>query len=181
MAGQDMGARPAIHHCGAAIPPYLIEGGRVEEAQMKTVWRSGLVGVVLAAFSAVAVAQTIPLPGQPAPPSQPAPFEAKPDCTEKGVKDMERQLGELEAIEQAAPETIALVCDGVKAFSDWMGWKDDEPLPGIINDLAKKFLHQDVTPRMVKAMCQQAQGEVMRNFRTEIGQLKDKLVICKGV
>lgn len=135
----------------------------------------------LSGLLASASAQNLPLPGQPAPPAPSAPFETKPDCTEGGVKAMEQQLGQLEAIEKSAPETIELVCDGVRLFSDWMGWKDDEPLPAIINDLAKKFLHQNLTPRMLKAMCQQAQGEAMRNFRTEIGQIKDKLAACKGI
>ncbi|MFM9939994.1 MAG: hypothetical protein ACKVP7_10920 [Hyphomicrobiaceae bacterium] len=149
---------------------------------MRTILRrAGVAAIALAGLSLAAAAQNLPLPGQPAPPSPPAPFEAKADCTDKGVKQMEQQLGQLEAIEKTAPETIELVCDGVRLFSDWMGWKDDEPLPSVINDLAKKFLHQNVTPRMLKAMCRQAQGEAMRNFRTEIGQLKDKLASCKGI
>ncbi len=145
---------------------------------MRKTWLCATAVVGLASLLTAASAQTLPLPGQTAPP---APFEAKPDCSEKGVQAMQEQLGQLEAIEQSAPETIALVCDGVRLFSDWMGWKDDEPLPGMINDLAKKLLHQNLTPRMLKAMCQQAQGEAMRNFRTEIGQIKDKLASCKGI
>ena len=137
--------------------------------------------VALMLGAATAEAQNLPLPGMPAPPTQPAPFEAKADCTETGVKQMTEQLGQLEAIEKTAPETIAMVCDGVKTFSDWMGWKDDEPLPAIINDFAKQLLHQNVTPRMLKAMCQQVQGEAMRNFRTEIGQIKERLASCKGI
>lgn len=150
---------------------------------MRAGWRNGWTAAATAALIGVSIvaagAQGLPpLPGQPAPPT---PFEAKPDCSEKGVKAMEEQLSQLEAIEKAAPETIALVCDGVKSFSDWMGWKDDEPLPGIVNEIARKFLHRDLTPRLMKSMCVQAQGEAMRNFRTEIGQIKDKLTTCKGI
>ncbi len=145
------------------------------------IWRGGAAAVVLAGLSLSAGAQNLPLPGQPAPPAPPAPFETKADCSEAGVKAMEQQLGQLEAIEKTAPETIELVCDGVRLFSDWMGWKDDEPLPSAVNELAKKFLHQNLTPRMLKAMCQQVQGEARRNFRTEIGQIKDKLAGCKGI
>lgn len=148
---------------------------------MRTLLRLGAIVVLGTGLAGPLAAQNLPLPGQPSPPAPPAPFESKADCSEKGVKAMEEQLEQLEAIERTAPETIQLVCDGVKTFSDWMGWKDDEPLPGIVNDLAKKFLHQNLTPRMLKAMCQQAQGEAMRNFRTEIGQLKDKLASCKGI
>ena len=126
-----------------------------------------------------ALAQGLPpLPGLPAPPS---PIEVKPDCSEKGVKGIEEQLEQLEALEKQAPETIGLFCTGIEAFTRWMDWKDDEPLPPAINDLAKDLLKQNLTPRMVKAMCRQAQGEAGRNFRTEIGQLKDKLQSCRGV
>ncbi len=136
-----------------------------------------LLAAGLAASASVAQAQVQPGPPQ----GPPAPFEAKADCSEKSVKDMQGKLDQLDAIEKTAPETIEMVCDGVKMFSDWMGWKDDEPLPPVINDIAKKFIHQNLTPRMLKAMCQQAQGEAMRNFRTEIGQIKDKLAACKGI
>ena len=148
---------------------------------MKSRWRAVAVALVLAGSSRAASAQNLPLPGQPAPPAPPAPFESKADCSEKGVKEMEDQLSQLEGIEKTAPETIQLVCDGVKMFSDWMGWKDDEPLPPMINDLAKQLLHQNLTPRMLKAMCHQVQGEAMRNFRTEIGKIKDKIAGCKGI
>ena len=123
-------------------------------------------------------AQGLPLPGQPAP--EP-PFREKVDCSELSVKVMQTQLEQLEAIEKTGPETIGLFCKGIETLSNFMEWKDDEPLPGAINDLAKELLHQNLTPRMIKAMCRQAQGEAGRNFRTEIGKLKDKLDGCKGI
>lgn len=125
-----------------------------------------------------AVAQQLPLPNTPLPLP---PFQEKPDCSEKGQKAMTDQLEQLEAIEATAPETIALVCKSIEAFSGWMGWEDNEPVPGVLNDIAKQLLHQNLTPRMMKAMCRQAQGEAQRNFRTEIGQLKDRLAVCKGI
>ena len=123
-------------------------------------------------------AQGLPLPGQPAP--EP-PFREKVDCSELSVKVMQTQLEQLEAIEKTGPETIGLFCKGIETLSNFMEWKDDEPLPGAINDLAKELLHQNLTPRMIKAMCRQAQGEAGRNFRTEMGQLKDRLQSCKGI
>lgn len=141
-------------------------------------YRPSLSLLVLVLAGSSAAAQGLPgIPGLPAP----NPVEAKPDCTANGVKAMEEQLGQLETLERTAPETIGMLCSGVEAFSRWMDWKDDEPLPGAINDLAKQLLHQNLTPRMIKAMCRQAQGEAGRNMRTEIGQLKDRIQSCKGI
>ena len=137
-----------------------------------------LAATALIVLGTTVSAQQLPLPNQPAPTQ---PFQEKTDCTEKGQTAMREQLGQLEAIEQTAPETIELVCKSIESFSGWMGWEDNEPVPGIINDLAKKLLHQNLTPRMMKAMCRQAQGEAQRNFRTEIGQIKDRLAACKGI
>ncbi len=134
----------------------------------------------LIASATLALAQTTPNPpGIPAPPA-PVPIE-KPDCSEKGVKAMEQQLEQLEMLEQATPETIGLFCAGIEMLSKAMDWKDDEPLPPAINDLAKQILKLNLTPRMVKSMCRQAEGEAGRNLRTDIGQLKARLQLCKGV
>jgi len=141
--------------------------------------RLGYMVILLVVSSTGAFAQGLPgLPGTPAPPT---PVETKADCSEQGVKVMQEQLNQLETIEKTAPETIGLLCAGVEAFSRWMEWKDDEPLPGAINDLAKELLHQDLTPRMIKALCRQAQGDAGRNFRTEIGLLKDRIQSCRGI
>ena len=140
--------------------------------------RFALAAGLLAAVATGALAQCLPLPGQPAP--EP-PFREKVDCSEPGVKNMQTKLDQLEAIAKTGPETIGLFCKGLDTLSSFMEWKDDEPLPGVINDLAKELLHQNLTPRMVKAMCRQAQGEAGRNFRTEIGKLKDQLDTCKGI
>lgn len=120
----------------------------------------------------------LPIPGLPG--AQP-PFAEKPDCTEKGVKSAEQQLSQMEALEKTAPDTVRMICGGLDALSGFMQWKDDEPIPGMLNDLAKELLHQDVTPRMLKAMCAQAQGETSRGLRTEIGRLKDRLAACRGI
>lgn len=142
--------------------------------------RATKVMALLAASATLALAQTAPnLPGMRAPPV-PVPIE-KPDCSEKGVKAMEQQLEQLETLEQATPETIGLFCAGIEMLSKAMDWKDDEPLPPAINDLAKQILKQNLTPRMVKSMCRQAEGEAGRNLRTDIGQLKARLQLCKGV
>ena len=138
-----------------------------------------IVAGLLSALATSASAQGLPgLPGQPAP--QP-PFQEKSDCSQASVKAMQEQLEQLESIEKTGPETIGLFCKGIETLSSFMEWKDDEPLPGVINDLAKDLLHQNLTPRMVKAMCRQAQGEAGRNVRTEIGQMKDRLATCKGI
>lgn len=135
--------------------------------------------LLLGAASGVAFGQGLPgLPGMPAPPN---PVEVKVNCSAKNVKEMERQLEQLETLQSKTPETIGLFCAGIELVAKVMDWKDDEPLPPAINDLAKDILKQDITPRMVKAMCRRAEGEVGRNIRTEIGQLKDKLQTCKGV
>ncbi len=129
-----------------------------------------------------ALAQHLPLPG-PSLPGQPpqSPLPEKADCSEAGVKAMQLQLEQLESIEKSGPETIGLFCKGIETLSSFMEWKDDEPLPGVINDLAKDLLHQDLTPRMVKSICRHAQGEAARNFRTEMGKLKDQMAGCKGI
>ncbi len=139
----------------------------------------GLAVLLLCGTVTGATAQGLPgLPGFPQPPN---PIETKSDCSETGVKAMQDQLGQLEAIEKTAPETIGLFCTGLEAMSRWMDWKDDEPLPPAINDFAKDILKQNLTPRMIKAMCRMAQGEAGRNFRSEIGQLKDRLQTCRGI
>ena len=140
--------------------------------------RAALSAVLFAGLASGALAQGLPFPGQPAP--EP-PFQEKVDCSEKGIKSMREQLDQIEAIEKTGPETIGLFCKGIETLSTFMEWKDDEPLPGVINDLAKELLHQNLTPRMVKAMCRQAQGDAGRNFRTEAGKLKDRLDGCKGI
>ena len=130
-----------------------------------------------------AVAQGLPLPG-PSLPGQPAPQSPVPDkadCSAAGVKIMQQQLEQLESIEKSGPETIGLFCKGIETLSSFMEWKDDEPLPGVINDLARDLLHQDLTPRMVKSLCRHAQGEASRNFRTDMGRLKDQMASCKGI
>ena len=137
-----------------------------------------LSAVLFAGLTPAAMAQGLPLPGQPAP--EP-PFQEKVDCSELGIKALRDQRDQIEALEKSAPETIGLFCKGMETLSTFMEWKDDEPLPGAINDLAKELLHQNLTPRMVKAMCRQAQGDAGRNFRTELGKLKDKLDSCKGI
>jgi hypothetical protein len=141
---------------------------------------AALAGAALAlAVSCSAVAaQSLPLPAPPAP-SQP--HESKPDCSAKGVKSMEDQLAQLENLEKVAPDTIAMVCQGIDLATGLMGWKDDEPIDGPLADLVRKHLSQPLTPRMIKAMCRQAQGEAGRNLKTEIGQLKDRLLSCRGV
>lgn len=134
--------------------------------------------VLLVATTAAVSAQSLPgLPMQPAP----VPVERKTDCSEKSVKELEQQLEQLQKLEETTPETIGLFCSGLEMFSKLMDWKDDEPLPPAINDLAKEVLKQNITPRMVKAMCRQAEGETGRNTRTEIGALKARLQGCKGV
>ncbi len=140
--------------------------------------RAILVATLLAASASVALGQGLPLPGQPAPM---LPFQEKADCSENGQKAMREQIGQLESIDKTGPEAIGLFCKGIEMFQSFMEWKDDEPLPGAVNDLAKELLHQNLTPRMVKAMCRQAQGEAGRNFRTEMGKLKDQLDSCKGI
>ena len=94
---------------------------------------------------------------------------------------MREQIEQLEAIDKTGPEAIGLFCKGIETLQSFMEWKDDEPLPGAINDLAKQLLNQNLTPRMVNAMCRQAQGEAGRNVRTEMGKLKDQLDSCKGI
>jgi hypothetical protein len=153
--------------------------GGIMMAMRGALHRAGLAGIGVLLLLGSAMAQG--LPGLPGLPSPPAPVEMKPDCSEAGVKDKQRQLEQLETLERTAPETIGLVCAGVEAFSRWMEWKDDEPLPDAINSLAKELLHQNLTPRMIKAMCRQAQGDAGRNMRTEIGQLKAQLQACKGI
>ena len=120
----------------------------------------------------------VPLPGLPG--AEP-PFAEKPDCSQKGIKAVEEQLAQAEQLEKTAPDTIRMVCGGFDALSGFMQWKDDEPLPGPINDLARQFLHQNLTPRMLKAMCSQVQGDASRGLRTEIGRLKDRLAACRGI
>lgn len=140
--------------------------------------KSALSVLALLLATTGALAQRLPLPDVPPPP---APFQEKTDCSAKGIKALEEQVAQIEDLEKTAPETIGLFCSGIEMLSQFMEWKDDEPLPAAINDLAKQLLHQNLTPRMVKAMCRQAQGEAGRNFRTEIGQLKDRIQGCKGV
>lgn len=140
--------------------------------------RAGVVAGLLMSSSVALSAQS--LPGLPVPPA-PMPVERKADCSEKGVKEMEQQLEQLQKLEETTPETIGLFCSGLEMFSKLMDWKDDEPLPPAINDLAKEVLKQNITPRMVKAMCRQAEGETGRNMRTEIGALKARMQGCKGV
>ena len=142
------------------------------------VGRFGAAIAALAFTVGAASAQMLPLPGQPAPPN---PVETKTDCSASGVKAMQEQLDQLETLERTAPETIGLVCKGIESFSAWMDLKDDEPVPGPLNELVKPLIHQNLTPRMIKAMCRMAQGETGRNFRTEIGQLKDRITGCKGI
>lgn len=134
--------------------------------------------LVLALAAGGAAAQRLPLPETPAPAQ---PHEQKPDCSTTGVKAMEEQLASLESLAKTAPETIALVCQGIDMASGFMGWKDDEPISGPVGELAQKLLQQRLTPRMIKAMCRQAEGEAGRNLKTEIGQLKERLLACKGV
>ena len=141
--------------------------------------RTAIAAGVFAALASSALAQGLPrLPDQPAPLP---PFQEKTDCSEQSIRSMQQQLDQLDGLEKTGPETIGLFCKGIETLSSFMEWKDDEPLPGVINDLAKDLLHQNLTPRMVKAMCRHAQGEAGRNFRTEIGQLKDRLATCKGI
>ncbi len=140
--------------------------------------RATFFAALLTAGATGVLAQGLPLPGQPAPLP---PFQEKADCSEKGQKAMREQLEQLESIEKTGPQTIGLFCKGIETLQGFMDWKDDEPLPGAINDLAKELLHQNLTPRMVKAMCRQAQGEAGRNFRTEMGKLRDQMDGCKGI
>lgn len=140
--------------------------------------RAILFATCLAVSASDAFGQGLPLPGQPAPTP---PFQEKADCSEKGQKSMREQIEQLEVIDKTGPEAIGLFCKGIETLQSFMEWKDDEPLPGAINDLAKQLLNQNLTPRMVNAMCRQAQGEAGRNFRTEMGKLKDQLDSCKGI
>ena len=140
--------------------------------------RAALVAALIAGSATGVLTQGLPLPNQPAPTP---PFQEKVDCSEKGQQALRGQLEQLESIEKSGPQTIGLFCKGIETLQSFMDWKDDEPLPGAINDLAKELLHQNLTPRMVKAMCRQAQGEAARNFRTEIGQIKDRIASCKGI
>ena len=141
---------------------------------------AGIATCVFMVVSTAALGQgsPLPFPGQPTPQS---PIPEKPNCTESGQKIMQEQLSQLESIEKSGPETIGLFCKGIETLSSFMEWKDDEPLPGVINDLAKDLLHQNLTPRMVKSICRHAQGEAARNFRTEMGKLKDQIASCKGI
>lgn len=142
--------------------------------------RCALVAAVLVIAGAVAApAQTPPAPRAPPAPEQP--HEARPDCSTKGVKAMEDQIALLEGLEKTAPETIALVCRGVDLVTGFMALPEDEPVTGALGDIARQLLGRSLTPRMVKAMCRQAEGETARNLRTEIGQLKDRVVACRGV
>ena len=134
--------------------------------------------LLAASVTTAASAQGLPLPQVPAPAQ---PHEQKPDCSAKGVKAMEEQLASLESLDKAAPETIAMVCQGFDVMAGLMGWKDDEPIQGPLDELARKLLNRSLTPRMVRAMCRQAEGEAGRNIRTEIGALKARLDGCRGV
>ena len=141
---------------------------------------AGIATCAFMALSSAAWAQGLPFP-LPDPPAPQSPLPDKADCSKAGLKDMQQQLAQLESIEKSGPETIGLFCKGIEVLSSFMEWKDDEPLPGAINDLAKDLLHQDLTPRMVKSICRHAQGEAARNFRTEMGRLKDQIASCKGI
>ena len=128
--------------------------------------------ILAAALSGSAAAQ-LPLPfGDPQVP-EPGKF-AK--CTKEYVKSVEEQIAAMEKLRASGPELVGQVCTLIESGSALLGGE----LPDSMRQQLKGMLGFDIDLRFIKAQCRLSQGNLDREFMSQIGFLKSELIRCDG-
>ena len=108
-------------------------------------------------------------------PSNPEP--GKPaNCTKEYVKSVEEQIAAMEKFRSAGPEFVGQVCSLIESGSAIVGGE----LPDGVRQQLKGVLGFDIDLRFIKAQCRLSQGNLDREFMTQIGFLKSELMRCDG-
>lgn len=104
----------------------------------------------------------------------PRPDMAKPQCSKDYLKGVQQQLDVMEKLRASGPEFVGQICTLIEGGSALIGGE----LPDSLRQQLKTTLGFDVDLRFIKAQCRVGQGNLEREFMTEIGRLKSELLRC---
>ena len=104
----------------------------------------------------------------------PRPDLAKPQCIKDYLKGVQQQLDVMEKLRASGPEFVGQVCTLIEGGSALIGGE----LPDSLRQQLKSTLGFDVDLRFIKTQCRVGQGNLEREFMTEIGRLKSELLRC---
>ncbi|MET0191857.1 MAG: hypothetical protein ABW200_00630 [Hyphomicrobiaceae bacterium] len=104
----------------------------------------------------------------------PRPDMAKPQCNKDYLKGVQQQLDVMEKLRASGPEFVGQICTLIEGGSALIGGE----LPDSLRQQLKTTLGFDVDLRFIKTQCRVGQGNLEREFMTEIGRLKSELLRC---
>jgi hypothetical protein len=104
----------------------------------------------------------------------PRPDMTRPQCTNDYLKGVQQQLDVMEKLRASGPEFVGQVCTLIEGGSALIGGE----LPDSLRQQLKSTLGFDVDLRFIKMQCRVGQGNLEREFMTEIGRLKSELLRC---
>lgn len=104
----------------------------------------------------------------------PRPDMTKPQCSKDYLKGVQQQLDVMEKLRASGPEFVGQICTLIEGGSALIGGE----LPDSLRQQLKSTLGFDVDLRFIKAQCRVGQGNLEREFMTEIGRLKSELLRC---
>ena len=99
---------------------------------------------------------------------------AKPQCNKDYLKGVQQQLDVMEKLRASGPEFVGQICTLIEGGSALIGGE----LPDSLRQQLKTTLGFDVDLRFIKTQCRVGQGNLEREFMTEIGRLKSELLRC---
>jgi hypothetical protein len=114
----------------------------------------------------------------------PFPFGGPPEpepgkqakCTKDYIKSVEEQIAAMEKLRASGPEFVGQVCTLIESGSAIVGGE----LPDGVRQQIKGMLGFDIDLRFIKAQCRLSQGNLDREFMSQIGFLKSELIRCDG-
>ena len=98
----------------------------------------------------------------------PRPDMGKPQCNKDYLKGVQQQLDVMEKLR------VGQICTLIEGGSALIGGE----LPESLRQQLKSTLGFDVDLRFIKTQCRVGQGNLEREFMTEIGRLKSELLRC---
>jgi hypothetical protein len=104
----------------------------------------------------------------------PRPDMGKPQCNKDYLKGIQQQLDVMEKLRASGPELVGQICTLIEGGSALIGGE----LPDSLRQQLKSTLGFDVDLRFIKTQCRVGQGNLEREFMTEIGRLKSELLRC---
>ena len=104
----------------------------------------------------------------------PRPDMGKPQCNKDYLKGVQQQLDVMEKLRASGPELVGQICTLIEGGSALIGGE----LPDSLRQQLKSTLGFDVYLRFIKTQCRVGQGNLEREFMTEIGRLKSELLRC---